>query len=424
MTASAPSDFPFIHFDGPAGTQVPDSVLEAISDYLRTGNANAGGKFATSQQTSRLIVSARQAAASLLGVAADEVTFGANMTSLNFSLTRAASRDWIAGDEVVTTKLDHEANISPWLEIARDKGVIVRMADLDSECRIDLEHLRSIVGPRTKVVAFPMASNAVGVIAPAREVVEIAHSVGALAWVDAVHYAPHNEVRIPEIGCDVLLCSPYKFFGTPHGSGVGSSRDLRQLDPNKVRPQAGGPGQRYETGTLPHELLSGFVACVDYLQSVGWDFILRQEYMLGQRFLEGLPSSWALHGPQTMEGRVTTFCLSPQDETPSQATARLAASGLAVWDGNFYAVELFKHLGLSDGGVRIGILHTNNEVEIDQLLAALTHELTRENAHHGRLAQARCHGPDSQRERFQVSRRRLTVLSFELDGSRIQLRPQ
>jgi cysteine desulfurase family protein (TIGR01976 family) len=362
---------PMAFFDGPAGTQVPDSVLEAVSGYLLTANANAGGRFLTSMVTDDVISSARAAASDLLGVATDEVTFGANMTSLNFALSRTAAREWKEGDEVVVTRLDHDANISPWLELAYDKQLTVHFCGLDNECRIDLDHLRSLVNERTKVVAFPMASNAVGTITPAREIVGIAHDAGALAWVDAVHFAPHGDIEIAELGCDVLLCSPYKFFG-PH-LGLASVR--RQLSeswrPYKVRPQSSAAGQRHETGTLPHELLLGFVACVEYLHGVGWKFITEHERKLGQRLLDGLPDGWTLHGPPTMEGRVPTFCVSPPDETPAEAATRLGAAGFAVWDGNYYAVEVFKHLGLDEGAIRIGIVHTNMEDEVDRLLAAL-----------------------------------------------------
>ena len=362
---------PLAYFDGPAGTQVPDSVLEAVSGYMLAANANAGGRFLTSMVTDDMIASARAAASDLLGVTTDEVTFGANMTSLNFALSRTASRDWKAGDEVVATKLDHDANISPWLEIAEDKGLAVKLADLDSECRIDLDHLRSLVTGRTWVVAFPMASNAVGTITPFKEIVEIAHAAGALAWVDAVHYAPHGEIEIPEIDCDVLICSPYKFYG-PHLGLAWVRRELSESwRPYKVRPQSDAPGKRHETGTLPHELLCGFVACVEYLHGVGWKFIFEHEQRLGQRLLDGLPDGWRLHGPPTMDGRVPTFCLTPPDETPTEAATRLAAAGFAVWDGDYYAVEVFRHLGLDDGAVRIGIVHTNTEDEVDRLLAAL-----------------------------------------------------
>src|SRR5207248_2932504 len=184
---------PMAYFDGPAGTQCPDAVIEAVSGYLLTANANAGGRFLTSMVTDDVIAAARAAASDLLGVVTDEVTFGPNMTSLNFHLSRTASRDWKEGDEVVATKLDHDANIAPWLELAHDKGLVVKLAELDDECRIDLGHLRSLLSERTKVVAFPMASNAVGTITPFKEITDLAHAAGALAWVDAVHYAPHGD---------------------------------------------------------------------------------------------------------------------------------------------------------------------------------------------------------------------------------------
>jgi selenocysteine lyase/cysteine desulfurase len=215
-----------------------------------------------------------------------------------------------------------------------------------------------------------MASNAVGTITPYKEIVELAHSAGALAWVDAVHYAPHGDIEIPEIGCDVLLCSPYKFFG-PHLGLAWVRRELsEEWRPYKVRPQSSSPGQKHETGTLPHELLCGFVACVEYLHGVGWKFISGHERKLGQKFLDGLPDGWKLHGPPTMEGRVPTFCVTPPDETPAEAATRLGALGFAVWDGNYYAVEVFKHLGL-DAAIRIGIVHTNMEDEVERLLAAM-----------------------------------------------------
>jgi cysteine desulfurase family protein (TIGR01976 family) len=362
---------PLAFFDGPAGTQVPDSVLEAVSGYLLAANANAGGKFVTSVVTDDVIAAARAAASDLLGVADDEVTFGPNMTSLNFALSRTAARDWQEGDEVVVTRLDHDANVAPWLELAYDRHLTVRFCELDRECRIDLDHLRSLLSARTRVVAFPLASNAVGTITPFREIVELAHEAGALAWADAVHYAPHADIEIPEIGCDVLLCSSYKFFG-PHLGLAWSRRELSTgWRPYKVRPQSEAPGRRHETGTLPHELLCGFVACVEYLHGVGWKFISEHEHRLGQRFLDGLPEGWTLHGPAAMADRVPTFCVSPPDETPAEAAARLAAAGFAVWDGDYYAVEVFRHLGLPDGAVRIGIVHTNTEDEVDRLLTAL-----------------------------------------------------
>jgi cysteine desulfurase family protein (TIGR01976 family) len=366
---------PMAYFDGPGGTQCPDSVIEAVSGYLLTANANAGGKFLTSIVTDEVIGAARAAASDLLGVLTDEVVFGQNMTTLNFALSRTASRDWQAGDEVVVTKLDHDANIAPWLQIADDKGIKVSFVDLDDQCRLDLDHLRSLLTERTRVVAFPWASNAVGTVVPVKEVVELAHSVGALAWCDAVHYAPHGDIEIAETGVDVLLCSAYKFFG-PHVGLAWARRDLLEgWRPYKVRPASEAPGPRHETGTLPHELLCGFIATIEYLHGVGWKFINEHERKLGQRFLDGLPDGWTLHGPPTMEGRVPTFAVSPPGETPEAAATRLGAAGFAVWDGDNYAVEVFKHLGLPDGAVRIGIVHTNMEDEVDRLLEAMSAQL-------------------------------------------------
>ena len=204
---------PLAFFDGPGGTQAPDSVIDAIASYLRESNANLGGPFPTSRASDALVTHARATAAEFLGATPDEVVFGANMTTLNFALSRAAARDWRAGDEIVCTTLDHDANVSPWLELAHDKELRVRIADVDEECRLDLEHLRSLLSERTRVVAFPWASNAVGTVTPVAEIAALAHEVGALAWVDAVHWAPHGPIDVAAAGADVLICSPYKFLG-------------------------------------------------------------------------------------------------------------------------------------------------------------------------------------------------------------------
>jgi selenocysteine lyase/cysteine desulfurase len=200
---------PIAFFDGPGGTQVPDSVVEAIADYLTDSNANTGGDFETSRETDALITTARASAAQFLNANVDEVAFGANMTTMNFALSRAAARDWQAGDEVVCTRLDHDGNVSPWLELAHDKGLTVKFAEIDEHCRLDLDHLRSLLNERTKVVAFPWASNAVGTVTPVADVARAAHEAGALAWVDAVHYGPHGPIDVDAAGADVLLCSPY-----------------------------------------------------------------------------------------------------------------------------------------------------------------------------------------------------------------------
>jgi cysteine desulfurase family protein (TIGR01976 family) len=359
-------------FDGPGGTQVPAEVTEAIARYLRESNANTGGFFATSRQTDAVLVDARLAAGELLSCSPDEVVFGPNMTTLNFTLTRALARDLRAGDEVVVTRLDHDANVSPWLELARDLGLVVRFADIHDDTTLDLDELERVVGPRTRVVAFPWASNAVGTLQDVARISELAHSAGALAWVDAVHYAPHGPIDVTAAGADVLFCSSYKFFGPHLGLAFARSELLAGWRPYKVRPAPEEPlGSRFETGTQQHELLAGFVACVDYLRSVGWDAVAAQERRLGERFLAGLPDSCTLHGLPTMEGRVPTFALSVAGMSPREAATRLGERGFAVWNGNYYAVEVMERLGLPDGAVRVGCVHYNTDDEVDRLLAAL-----------------------------------------------------
>jgi cysteine desulfurase family protein (TIGR01976 family) len=363
---------PLAFFDAPGGTQMPDSVIDAIADYLRTSNANSGGPFATSVATDELTDRARAAAAGFLNATTEEVVFGANMTTLNFALSRAASREWNEGDEIVCTKLDHDANISPWLELARDKGLTVHFAEVDDECRLDLDHLRSLLGDRTRVVAYPWAANAVGTLTPVGEVAALAHEAGALAWVDAVHYGPHGAIDVQAAGADVLLCSAYKFYGPHLGLAFGRRDLLESWRPYKLRPAPDAPsGARYETGTLAFELLAGFVAAVDYLDEIGWDFVYEQERELGQQFLDGLPEGWRLYGEPTMDGRVPTFALRSDALSPRAAAEALGERGFAVWDGNYYAVEIMERLGLTDGAVRIGIVHYNTATEVSRLLEAL-----------------------------------------------------
>jgi cysteine desulfurase family protein (TIGR01976 family) len=363
---------PLAFFDGPGGTQVPDSVIDAIAGYLRESNANAGGPFATSERTDALLVAAHETAARFLGATPDEVAFGANMTTLNFALSRAASRDWSQGDEIVCTRLDHDGNVAPWLEVAHDKSLTVRFADVDDECRLDLDQLRSLLGDRTRVVAFPWASNAGGTVTPVAEIATLAHEAGALAWVDAVHYGPHGPIDVVASGADVLLCSPYKFYGPHVGLAFGRRELLESWRAYKVRPAADFPVRhRYETGTQPHELFAGFVAAVGYLDDVGWDFIVEREQELGQQFLDGLPDAWQVRGIPTMDGRVATFAITHAGVTPAAAAEQLGQRGFAVWNGNYYAVEIMQRLGLDDGAVRVGILHYNTEDEVARLLDAL-----------------------------------------------------
>ena len=360
-------------FDGPGGTQVPDEVIDAISNYLRVANANVSGPYETSRLTEELVERARSTGAGFLGCSREEVVFGPNMSTLNFALSRTAGRHWEAGDQVVVTRLDHDANVSPWLELAYDRGLEVRFADIGADTTLDLDDLTDKLSERTKVVAFPVASNAVGTLTDVKRIAELAHEAGALAWADAVHYGPHGPIDVAAWGVDVLICSPYKFFGPHLGLAFGRRELLESWRPYKVRPAADTPvGHRFETGTLPHELLAGFVAAVEYIDSVGWDGIVAWERELGERFLAGLPAHCRLVGLPTMEGRVPTFAFTVDGLTPTQAAGRLGAEGFAVWHGNYYALEVMQRLGLEpEGAVRAGIVHYNDADEVDGLLGAL-----------------------------------------------------
>jgi cysteine desulfurase family protein (TIGR01976 family) len=365
---------PTAFFDGPGGTQVPDEVIEAIARYLREANANAGGFFETSRRTDAVLDEARQAAASFVGGDAEEIVFGANMTSLNFTLSRTLGRELRAGDELLVTRLDHDANVSPWLELARDLGLEVGFVDIDAEGRLDLADLERRLSERTRVVAFPWASNALGTLVDVERVSGLAHEAGALAWVDAVHYAPHGPIDVAAAGVDVLICSPYKFYGPHLGLAWARAELLERWRPYKVRPAPDEPlGHRFETGTQAHELLAGFVAAVAYIDSLGWEAIVAHERSLGERFLAGLPDSFELHGLPTMEGRVPTFALTHPEHTSAALAERLAELGIAAWHGNYYALEVLRALGLEErgGALRIGVMHYNTAGEIDRLLEAL-----------------------------------------------------
>jgi cysteine desulfurase family protein (TIGR01976 family) len=359
-------------FDGPGGTQVPDEVIEAIATYLRESNANVSGPYETSRRTERLVADARLAAASFLGCSSDEVIFGANMTTLNFAVSRAAAREWDKGDEIVVTRLDHDANVSPWLELAHDLGLVVRFADIREDTTLDLDDLAAQLTDRTRVVAFPWASNAVGTLVNVGRVAELAHEAGALAWVDAVHYGPHGPIDVAAVGADVLICSPYKFYGPHLGLAFARSELLECWRPYKVRPAADEPlGHRFETGTLPHELLAGFVAAVEYIDSIGWEVIQVYERELGQRFLDGLPETCTLYGVNGMDSRVSTFAFNVDGRSPRAVAEQLGERGFAVWQGNYYALEVMKRLGLDEGAVRVGIVHYNTAEEVDRLLGEL-----------------------------------------------------
>jgi cysteine desulfurase family protein (TIGR01976 family) len=365
-------DRPLAFFDGPGGTQCPDEVIDAIAGYLRTSNANVGAPYETSRLTDELVERSRERAASFLGCTPDEVAFGPSMTALNFLLTRAFARTLREGDEVIVTALDHDGNVAPWLELAHDLGIVVRVAGLTDDLEVDYDDLARLRSERTRVIAFPVAANSVGTAPDVSRIVGLAHEVGALAWADAVHYAPHGPIDVTTWDADVLICSPYKFFGPHLGLAFGRRELIESWRPYKVRPAANEPvGHRYELGTLPHELLAGFVAAVDYVESLGWDAIVAHERALGERFLAGLPEHVELYGLRTMDGRVPTFCFNVPGHSPDEAARLLAERELAVWHGNYYALETMRHLGLEDGAVRAGIVHYNTEEEVDRLLAAL-----------------------------------------------------
>jgi cysteine desulfurase family protein (TIGR01976 family) len=365
---------PLAFFDGPGGTQCPDEVIDAIARYLRESNANTGAPYETSRRTVELIEHARDRAAAFLGCTDEEVAFGPSMTGLNFLLTRAFARTLSAGDEVLVTKLDHDANVAPWLELELDLGIVVRFVEVTDEMALDYDDLARQLSDRTRVVAFPAAANSVGTALDVRRVADLAHSVGALAWVDAVHYGPHGPIDVAAWDVDVLICSPYKFYGPHMGLAFGKRELLASWRPYKVRPAPNEPvGARYELGTMQHELLAGFVAAVDYLDSLGWDAIVNHERELGERFLAGLPAGVRLHGLPTMTGRVPTFCFSVEGRNAEEAAEHLAERNLAVWWGNYYALETMKRLGLDEeqGAVRAGIVHYNTAEEVDRLLAAV-----------------------------------------------------
>ena len=360
-------------FDGPGGTQCPDVVIDAIANYLREDNANIGAPYETSVRTVELVERAHAAAGRFLQCDPGEVAFGQSMTSLNFLLTRALGRTLKPGDEIVCTRLDHDANVAPWLALAEDLGVVVRFAGVHDDLSLDLDDLESQLSDRTRVVAFPIASNAVGTMPDVARIVELAHGAGALAWADAVHYGPHGPIDVTGWDVDVLLCSPYKFFGPHMGMMFGKRDFLESLKPYKVRPATDHPvGRRFEHGTSQHELLAGFVAAVEYVESLGWEAMTTHERRLGQQFLDALPDPVQLYGLRTMEGRVPTFAFNVPGRTSEEVAIELAAREIAVWWGDYYAIEIMKQLGLEGtGAVRAGFVHYNTADEVDRLLTAL-----------------------------------------------------
>ena len=307
---SALQDFAFL--DAPGGSQVPDEVGNAIARALREASANLGAVYATSRRVQEILEEAEGKAARFLGCEPYEVTFGPNMTSLNFTLSRTAGRGFSPGDEILVSSLDHDGGVAPWLELAHDRDLVVRHIELHDDTTLDFEDLERKLGPRTRVVAFAWASNAVGTTVDARRVCRLAHEAGALAWVDAVHYAAHEPIDVREIGADVLICSPYKFCGPHLGVAYGRAEVVEAWRPYKARPAPTSPlGRRFGTGTLPYELLAGFNATIDYLESIGgFAAVVPYERALGQRFLDGISDAVTVYGLPGMAGRVPTFLVN------------------------------------------------------------------------------------------------------------------
>jgi cysteine desulfurase family protein (TIGR01976 family) len=368
----------FIFMDAPGGTQVPDEVGDAVARMYREASGNSGFPYATSRRIDEVIGESRTAAAAFLGCHPDEIIFGGSMTTLNFALSRTVGRTLARGDEILVTRLDHDANIAPWLELAADLGLVVRQVDVHRDTTLDLADLERQLGPRTRVVAFSWASNAAGTTVDARAVAELAHQAGALAWIDAVQYAPHEPIDFAATGADVLLCSAYKFCGPHLGIACARREVAESWRPYKVRPAASEPvGHRFETGTLPYELLAGLIATLRYLDDIGglaasaaW------ERQLGERLLAGLPPSARLYGRPGMDGRVPTFLLNFPGVGSAGLSQALADRGIGVWSaGDYYAPGLHERIGWGDA-LRIGLAHYNTPAEVDRLNEALA-DLTR-----------------------------------------------
>jgi cysteine desulfurase family protein (TIGR01976 family) len=364
----------FAFLDAPGGSQVPNEVGDAIARALREASANLGAGYATSRRVAEILTDAERNAARFLGCEPHEVIFGANMTSLNFMLSRTAARGFRPGDEILVSSLDHDGGVAPWLELAHDTGLVVRHIGLNDDTTLDFGDLQRKLGPRTRVVAFAWASNAVGTLVDAQRVCRLAHEAGALAWIDAVHYAAHEPIDVREAGADVLICSPYKFCGPHLGIAYGRAEVIERWRPYKVRPAPSDPlGRRFETGTLPYELLAGFNATIRYLESIGgFAAIVPYERSLGQRFLDGISDAVTVYGRPGMDGRVPTFLVNVDGVAAEDVAARLAAAQIGVWaHDSWYSLGLYPRLGYAGQSVRIGFIHYNTADEVDRLLAAL-----------------------------------------------------
>jgi cysteine desulfurase family protein (TIGR01976 family) len=386
---------PATFLDGPGGTQVPQRVIDAISDYLKRDNANTCGAYATSRRSDTMIAGARSAMADFLGCDPDEIVFGANMTSLTFAMSRAIGRELGPGDEIVLTHLDHDANISPWRAL-EERGVTIRMVEIhEDDCTLDLPDLELKITDRTKLVAVGYASNAVGTINDVKKIIGLAHQRGAMAYIDAVHYAPHGPIDVPALDCDFLVCSTYKFFGPHMGVLYGKRDHLKRLEPYKLRANTNAIPQRWEWGTLNHECIAGISACVDYLADLGrranpavstrraavlaaYEAIQKHEHGLMESLIRGLLSIpglklYGISDPKRFDQRCPTVAVRIKGFTPLELATQLGDRGIFTWDGNYYALNLSERLDVEkDGGfLRIGLAHYNTVEEVERLLVAL-----------------------------------------------------
>jgi len=392
---------PAVFLDGPGGTQVPQRVIDAISGYLHRNNANTGGAYATSRNTDATIAEARRAMADFFNCDPDEVVFGPNMTTLTYAVSRSIGRELHPGDEILLTHLDHDANISPWRAL-EERGVTIRLAEINEEdCTLDMHDLTAKITERTKLVAVGYASNAVGTINHAEEVIRLAHKAGALAYIDAVHYAPHGPIDVRALDCDFLVCSTYKFFGPHMGVLYGKREHLRRLEPYKVRANTNAIPNRWEWGTLNHECIAGITACVDYLADLGrrvdpsastrrsallaaYKAIRQHEHELMERLISGLLAIpglklYGIRDPQRFDRRCPTVAVRIKGSTPLQLARKLGERGFFTWDGNYYALNLTERLNVEkDGGfLRIGLAHYNTTEEVERFLAALREIVSR-----------------------------------------------
>jgi cysteine desulfurase family protein (TIGR01976 family) len=392
-----------IFLDNPGGTQVASSVIEAMRDYLVTANANSHGAFATSQRSDAVVEEARSAFADLLNAGSTkEIVFGPNMTTLTFQMSRVLGRTLAKGDEIIVTRLDHDANIAPWMAL-RERGIEVKWVDIHpDDCTLDMGDLERQLSNKTRVVAVGLASNAVGTVNPVRAVADLAHMAGAVIYVDAVHYAPHFPIDVQELNCDFLTCSVYKFYGPHLGVLYGKLELLERLEAYKVRPSPNEPPEKFEIGTPNLEGIAGGRAAVDYLASIGVRFgtpfatefpefggrrldlktgmrALRDyEQALFVRLLNGLKAVneieiYGITDAARMAFRAPTAAFNLPDRNPREIASKLGAAGINVWDGNYYAPSLMERLGLEEhgGAVRVGLAHYNTVEEVDKFLKEL-----------------------------------------------------